>query len=269
MGIMAISTCITIVSKNYLEGIQMNKQVELKKSGQFLAKDKHGTSVVFEWSKTNIVSSDFAAAMKDAWEFARDAYTSVEMQFLKAFPDVVGKEPYFKPFESLFQNGFVNVDWKAAEVIMQSILQGHFVFDPAIFPEQIKKMYENDQAFLVVARDAKTEKSLGFITFIIRTNYAAGDVKVMSFAVDVAHQKRGLGKLLMSSIFRIVPDIKRIFLATRVTNDIALKAYGSWGFVKDDKPVLDHAFNLEHWTFMEYKTEQSDVLQKVAARLVK
>jgi hypothetical protein len=103
---------------------------------------------------------------------------------------------------------------------------------------------------------------------MIRANYAAGNVKVMIFAVDVAHQKRGLGKLLMSSIFKLIPDIKRIFLCTRVTNDTAFNAYRSWGFVKDENPVLDHEFNLDHWMFMEYKIEQSDALQNLAASLV-
>ena len=194
-------------------------------------------------------------------EFACDAYTPVEMQFLKAFPDVVGKEPYFKLFEPLFQNGIQYVDWKAAEVIMQSILKGHFVFDSALFSEVVIKMYEGDHAFFVMVKNLEG-KPLGFITFLVRSSYVVGDVKVMSFAVDQAYQGCGLGKLLMSSIFKIVSDIKRIFLCTRVTNETALKAYGSWGFVKDEKPVLDHAFNLEHWSFMEYKAEQSDILQK-------
>lgn len=255
-----------------IEPIERNKnmhnQIEPKKFGKFSAKDKQGIPVILEWYKTSIVSMDFAASMKEVWEFARDAYTPVEMQFLKAFPDVVGKEPYFKSFEQLFQQGVANVDWKAAEETMQSILQGHFVFDPSKFPEQVIKMYESDQVFLVVVKDKATGKSLGFITFMVRANYPVGDVKVMSFAMDTAHQKRGLGKLLMSSIFKIVPDIKRIFLCTRVTNDTALKAYSSWGFVNDDKPILDHAFNLEHWTFMEYKVAASDALQKVAASLV-
>lgn len=263
---MTLSACLD--QKSETERTKtMNKSIDQKKSGQFLTKDKQDNAIILEWHKTNLIAPDFAAAMKDAWIFARDAYTTVEMQFLKAFPAVVGKEPYFKSFERLFENGFANVDWKAVEEIMQSILQGHFVFDPAKFPEQMKKMYENDQAFFVIAKDAKTGNGLGLITFMIRANYAVGDVKVMSFAVDVAHQKRGLGKLLMCSIFRIVRDIKRIFLCTRVTNKIALNAYSSWGFVIDQKPVLDHAFNLDHWTFMEYKTEQSDLLQKVAASL--
>ena len=138
---------------------------------------------------------------------------------------------------------------------MTSILQGHFVFDPSKFNDQIINLYKNDRVFFISAIDGATNKTIGFITFLIRQNYTQGDVKVMSFAVEPNHQKRGIGKLLMSSIFKIEPTIKRMLLGTRVTNKAALHAYRSWGFVLDEKPVLDHAFNLDHWTFMEYQSQ--------------
>src|SRR5260221_10277400 len=68
----------------------------------FTARDKNGVSVTLEWQKTSILSPDFAASMKNIWNIARQAYTPVEMQFLRAFPDVVQQEAYFKPFEKLF-----------------------------------------------------------------------------------------------------------------------------------------------------------------------
>jgi ribosomal protein S18 acetylase RimI-like enzyme len=206
--------------------------------------------------------------MSAMWGFARDAYTPVEMQFLCAFPEVVGTEQYFKPFEPLFAHGVANVDWNAATKTMESILQGHFVFDPTQLPQNVIAMFSQDTCFMVIAKERTTGKPLGFITFLMRATYAAGDVKVMSLAVDTTHQNRGLGKLLMSSIFKITPDIKRIFLCTRVTNDTALQAYRSWGFVTDNNPILDHAFNLTHWSFIEYITEQSDILQKTASNLI-
>ena len=257
--ICSITICIERMKK-------MNNHKE-QKTDFFVAQDKAGATIVLEWHKTNIVSPDFAKLMKEAWTFARDAYVPVEMDFLKAFPEVVGTEPYFTPFETLFRDGVTHVDWNAAEKITEAILQGHFVFDPAQFPKQVIEMFGQDTTIFVAAREQSTGKMLGFIAFLIRANYVAGDVKVMSFAVDVAHQKRGCGKLLMSSIFKIIPDIKRIFLCTRVTNTVALKAYRSWGFIIDEKPVLDHAFNLNHWTFMEYKVDQSDILQNCAERL--
>jgi GNAT superfamily N-acetyltransferase len=220
--------------------------------------------VVLEWHKTNIVSPEFAEDMKTAWSFARDAYIPVEMDFLKAFPEVVGKEHYFAPFEFLFAKGVDQVDWSEAEKTMEAVLKGHFVFDPSQFSKQVIEMFAQDTVFFVAIKEQATREMLGFITFLMRSNYPKGSVKVMSFAVNVDYQKRGFGKLLMSSIFNIVPGIKRIFLCTRVTNTTALNAYRSWGFVIDENPVMDHAFDLNHWTFMEYKAEQCDILQKTA-----
>ena len=246
---------------------EMNNQTEPKEFGSFSTTDKLGAPIILEWKKTTVVSPDFAAAMREMWNFARDAYTPVEMEFLRTFPEVVGAEPYFKPFEPLLVNGVGNVDWDAATKTMETILQGHFVFDPTQFPEHVIAMYSQDSCFMVIAKDRATGTPLGFITFLMRASYTTGDIKVMSLAVATTHQNRGLGKLLMSSILRIVPDIKRIFLCTRVTNTSSLQAYRSWGFITDEKPILDHAFNLAHWPFMEYKTEQSDILQKTAATL--
>src|SRR5438309_11083569 len=134
----------------------MNNHTVPKESGSFSATDKLGSPIILEWKKTTIISADFAAAMHKMWSFARDAYTPVEMQFLKAFPDVVGTEPYFKPFEPLFSSGVENVDWNAATKTMESILQGHFVFDPAQFPEHVIAMYAQDSCFVVVAKDQTT-----------------------------------------------------------------------------------------------------------------
>ena len=210
---------------------QMNNPIEPKTSGSFVVTDKQGSPVIMEWKKTGVVAADFAAIMCTMWSFARNAYTPIEMQFLKAFPEVVGTEPYFKTFEPLFAHGIENVNWNAATKTMESLLQGHFVFDPTQLPEHVIATFAHDTCFVVTVTDQTTGAPLGFITFLMRVNYAAGDVKVMSLAVETTHQKRGLGKLLMSSIFKIAPDTKRIFLCTRVTNTNALQAYRSWSFV--------------------------------------
>jgi hypothetical protein len=246
----------------------MNTHTSPKESGSFSATDKLGSSIILEWKKTTIVSADFANIMKEMWNFARDAYTPVEMQFLKAFPEVVGTEPYFKPFEPLFVNGVANVNWNATTKIMESVLQNHFVFDPTQFPEHVITKFAQDSCFAVIAKDKTTSKPIGFITFLMRASYPADNVKVMSFAVATTQQNRGIGKLLMSSIYKIDPTIKRIFLCTRITNTNALSAYRSWGFVTDENPIMDHPFNLAHWSFMEYKTEQSDVLQEAAVTFI-
>lgn len=234
---------------------------------QLVTTDKKGTAVTLAWCKTSLVAPAFAASMAAAWELAKAAYLPVEMQFLKAFPAVVESESYFKPFQSLFAHGIAGVDWQAAELVMTSILKGHFVFDPAGFNTSIIEAYGKDDCYFVAAKNP-AGKMLGFVTFLVRANYPANTVKIMSLAVDPEHQNRGLGKVLMASTFHILPATERIALCTRVTNRGALGAYRAWGFVDDQAPLMDHAFNQAHWSFLTYAATNAAVLQQVAANFV-
>jgi len=245
----------------------MNNQKETNQTGSFTTYDKQGKSIRLAWQKTTLFSPEFTIAMKAVWPIAREAYTPVEVQFLQAYPEVVGTEDYFKPFEPLFNDGLNAVNWSKVEEVMQTLLKSHFIFDTSTLGTDIIAQYAKDTCYIVTVKDQPTNTLLGFITFMMRANYAPGDIKVMSFAVDQSQQGRGLGKLLMNSILTIDTKINRIFLCTRVTNETALTAYRAWGFTTDEHPILDHAFNLNHWTFLEYKTEKSDGLQKVAATL--
>lgn len=248
----------------------MHDQKEsVKITGKFIAHDKHGVPVIIEWQKMEFFGSAFTSAMKDAWKVARESYLPVEMDFLRAYPEVVASEKYFAPFEPLFKEGLDAVDWDEAEKVMQELLKSHFIFDVSTFDPSIIAMFAQDECYFVVVKDLQTKALRGFITFMVRSSYPQGDTKGMSFAVDQRFQNCGLGKLLMSSIFKIKPDVKRIFLCTRVTNEIALNAYQSWGFTKDVNPILDHPFNLEHWTFLDYKADQKSILQNTAVGLAK
>jgi GNAT superfamily N-acetyltransferase len=82
-----------------------------------------------------------------------------------------------------------------------------------------------------------------------------------------AAQGRGIGKMLMSSIFRIIPTITRISLCTRVTNKNAINAYFKWGFTIDPNPEQESWLIAEHWTSFKYDVEKTDVLQKTAENL--
>lgn len=235
-------------------------------TNRFETTDKAGTPITLEWFKTTFLDPSFADGMKQAWEVARPAYVPVEMQFLKAFPDIVGKEPYFKAFEPLFTNGIEQVDWTAAETVITEILKSHFIFDPAMLSEAMVQAYGQDGCIMVTAKSS-AGALLGFAAFMSRATYPQGTVKVMALGVAPEHQKRGLGKLLMSSIFKIMPQTANLFLCTRVTNNTALAAYKAWGFSPDANPIMDHAFNLAHWTFLSYNPTEVTVLQTVANNL--
>lgn len=243
---------------------QVNNKTELKSKGTFIAHDKNGTKVLLEWQETNLVAPEFATATKTVWELTRKAFIPVEMQFLRAHPEVVGTEDYYKPFEPMFKNGLSSVDWVKTEEIMHDLIKSYQFFDASTLPAEVIAMYAEDVYYFVTIKDQQTNGLLGYISFMVRSNYVKG---VMSIAVDPAHQNCGLGKLLMSSILKIRPDIERFFLNTRVTNDTARNAYLAWGFTNDENPAIDHALNPNHWIFFKYEFNKTNILQKAAAEL--
>ena len=242
----------------------------MKKQGLFKAVDKQGVPVTIEWYRDGMFAQATIDTMAKMWECARQAYVPIELDFLKAFPEVVGAEPYYKPFELLFAQGTDNVDWQEASTVMEGMLKKHFVIDLSKIPASIVTHYQHDQSIIVTIKDANSQQQLGFMTFMIRAEYPVGHVKAIAAAVLPSAQGRGLGKLMMSALFNIVPHVELIFLSTRVTNTSALRAYEAWGFVRSDTPIQDpqHMFNPKHWVFMHYDATSHDILQKLAATVV-
>jgi GNAT superfamily N-acetyltransferase len=248
-----------------------NSKKSEQKSGSFRAQDKTGRPVILEWLKTDMASLEYVTTMKSVLDIACPTYTKVEVEFLRAHPEVVGKEDYFKPFEPLFKDGVASVDWHLVEQKMQEILTSMFIIDVSVYSDDMKKKLSTVEQFFISVKDEKTGTLLGFVQFLITPEYAEGDIKGIAFAVRPEVQNRGLGKLLVSSILKILPDLKRIFLCTRITNIIAQKAYYNWGFTNEIDPVIEehrYTFNVNHWIFLEYKIDQATVLQKTAATLI-
>ncbi|HSW73762.1 MAG TPA: GNAT family N-acetyltransferase, partial [Candidatus Limnocylindria bacterium] len=117
-----------------------------------------------------------------------------------------------------------------------------------------------DINIIVTVTDTKSGKLLGIIQFLVSPSFADGNVRVCLFGLASEAHDRGIEKLLVSSIFKIVPDITRLFLHTRVTNSKALDLYQSWGFERYAGPLAD-------WADLEYVTEKAATLQKVALAL--
>lgn len=233
----------------------------------YVTHDKQGHPIIVEWQALTFFSPDFVKTMASVWDVGRVSYLPVEMEFLRKHPEVVGTEDYYKPFAPLFERGVENVDWAAAEQIMEQMLKPLFVLNPTTLDPSVIALFAHDTFYSVVAKDQKTGELLGFAQFMIRPNYPAGDVKVTYLGVDPACQRRGLGAVLVSSIFKIRPAVTRIFLSTRVTNEGAIVAYRRWGFVTDEHPILDYPCNQTHWIFLEYRADKTDLLQKIAAEL--
>jgi ribosomal protein S18 acetylase RimI-like enzyme len=265
-----ISLCIAVVAIAYVCEKTENNLLERPKtmnnqnspsnsSGSFNAKDKKNNALTLNWHILTSMSAQFVPTMNQIADLASQAFTSVEFDFLQAHPEAVAGERLYQSIAPLFQNN-ASIDWPAVKARVYTIINQLYT------KTDWSKFGTDDQYIIVTAHDQESDALLGFITFFIRPAYSYGDCKVTAMGIIPQAQNRGLGKLLMSSIFKIIPETKRIFLTTRVTNEKALAAYRSWGFNLDANPLQepDHNFNPAYWIFMEYKAAKSDVLQETA-----
>lgn len=228
----------------------------LKKAGQFLAKDKFGAPIVLEWEIIDQQSPRLTEKIKSLSEILVQTYTQLEVQFARKFPDAVANEYFLKPLAPLFANGMENVDWDVV------IKQTGDIFRQFFTTTDFTKSSATDDIHLfVVVKDKDAQTALGMIQFFITPEYPYGSIKAAFYGVMPAEQPRELEKLLMCSIFKLIPDTKRIFLHTRMTNEAAIKMYNSWGFVQ-------FPGNLAGWPDFEYVAEKSNTLQQLAETFV-
>lgn len=248
----------------------VKEKTAAKKSGVFTANDRWGKPVIFEWTITDVRSPEFSARMKEICELVVEAFTPVEMQFLKKHPELHDEycasfEPIFKSGSivadwQLFKQGLKAADWALVEEKMHSVLREIQLMDYSNFG------VENVHCFVLVKTE-KTKKLLGYITFYIPANYPFGTINATGLATAPAGRNRGLSGILMSSIFKIIPDVTRICACTRVTNRGVRFGYTLLGFTRDPNPIPEPhmPINHKHWVYLEYKTTKSDILQKIVA----
>lgn len=247
-----------------------------KKSGQCAATDATGRPVILEWNITDILSPDLAVFKKNVSDLAAQTHAVSEVQFLHVHPEAASQDGFLKACVPLFANGLESVDWQQVEATIQSTYKQFYLMDIASFGADIIKRIADDLYFFVTIKEAPSgensgsDKILGFMMTAVTPALAYGDIKLIKLALAPTELDRGLGELLVGSIFKVIPQAKRIFSIIRPTDKNALKAYLSWGFVQDENPVQDpnHPMNLNYLTILEYKTDQSDRLQKTAKTLV-
>jgi len=255
-----ILLCITILPgcwKSQSEWMQEIQNImSQEKQGLLEAKDARGNSVTLEWYFFDVLSPAYESVMKSISNTVVDAFTTVELQRVKMHPESLKDQ--FEFLADLFENGIENVNWKIAAERMQTKIKNIIEIDySSIFDS-------NNICILVIAYDKNTRQQLGVVQFLINPSLDYGDVNVPVLGIIPEAQGRGLGKLLLSSIFKIVPTVKGIILSTRVTNEKAINAYKAWGFI--DYPEWTNPE--KGWVGFEYRTNLSDILQKRAEQIV-
>jgi hypothetical protein len=241
-----------------------------KKAGQLITNDASGSPVVIDWHITDILSPDIAAFKKDVCNLAAEVTAAMEVQFLHKHPETVSQGGFAKACEPLFAQGIENVDWQAVQETLQATIKQFYLMDISKFGAEIINKLTEDVYFFASIKDQKTDTLLGFIMSAITPALPYGDIKVINVVVAPEAEKRELEKILLSTIFNVIPQVKRMFTITRPTNIKTLAAYSACGLTQDYNPVQDpnHQITMNHFVVFEYRTEQSDILQKTAKTLI-
>lgn len=246
----------------------INKTI-VKKSGQLIATDAMHMPVIIDWYVTNIVSPDIAIFKKEVSDLAAYATAAVEVQLLHKYPQAVSSGGFLKACEPFFAQGADKVDWKAVTLTLEESIKQFYLMDLSKFGGDIINKLIDDIYFFASIKDQETNALLGFIMTSITPALPYGDVKVINVVVAPENHNRGLEALLLSSVFKVIPEAMRLFTVVRPTHDTLLKAYRTCGLQEDHTPIVDpnHRVDMEYLIALEYNAAQTDVLQKVAQTL--
>ncbi len=241
----------------------VNNVTAHQKSGQFSVVDKKGTSLIFEWEKIETSNPAFLPKMESLSDILVQAYTPVTVKLLQKHPEIVSTVTLFKQLEPFFKNGIDSIDWN---IITEKIKIGSRQF---FVSEAVTGYGQQDISWFVVAKDK--DEPIGFVQFLLSPELQYGTIRVKNLMLLPAAQHRGIGKLLISSIFKILAsvEIKQIILSTWQVNEQAIAAYTSYGFKKyEDKNRIIEPDSIDAYEcHFKYITDQSDLLQKEAEKL--
>jgi ribosomal protein S18 acetylase RimI-like enzyme len=226
------------------------------KMGTYKAQDNSGNLILLEWERIEGQPARLNECVKTMSNILVNTYTQMELQFARKFPEAIPNEFFLKSLAPEFSQGIENIDWQQIESKIHDIFTNFFdVTDFAQFSAA------NEIHYFVVAKNADTSETLGLVQFLIHPTYANGTVKAGYYGVSSQTEDHGIGELLMSSIFKLLPMTNRIFLHTRKTNENAIHAYQEWGFKQFQE-------SMPNWPDFEYLTEITAPLQKKAEQLL-
>ena len=231
--------------------------------GSLETKDERGKSIVIEWERADILSPNLAHFKSSICNLASQEITPAELQFLRAYPEAAPQELFLKACVPLLKNGVEATDWAAIEGKIQTTIKQFYLADLSQFGPEIKPLMD-DLYFFGTVKNKGEDQVCGFLMFAITPALPFGNIKVINLLVSSKECSRGLEKAMLSSIFKLIPQTKRIFLFVRPTNKIALGMYKALEFVPDINLLLDpnHKVNIDYLTPLEYRIELGQILQK-------
>ena len=240
------------MKEDSLEWIQQAKILIGSKKHNFVATDKQSNPVFIKLEAICSDSPGIKNILERFSDTASRAFTKSEVQFLRAFPNLVFSDEHYKEFIPCFEKGINYVNWQLVEEKMHAQIKCLFGKAPTVF------LALNLYVFGEII-NKETQALLGVISFGVTPAMNYGEIKLTNVAIIPEFQKRGLGKLLISCIFKLIPKIGKIFLTVRPTNEEALCFYRQLGFIQNPKKQDGDKFFV-----LEYLADKFDLLQKTS-----
>ena len=209
--------------------------------GSYVVKNEQETEYFIEWEKYSALSEEFADRMKENSKLGIESFKEVELDFLKQNPKAVDEDPNLALFKEL--------EGEKLEDAIHTRLEKLFCFSPSTASEQIKSYLANFYYYFITIKEKNSEKVIGFTTLYFTKDNPEKEFKITSLSVKKEKRKQGIATLLINSLSKIGMEIKKLSVSTRVSNDIALKAYTKWGFQLDaeDNTGNHSPFIKGHW----------------------
>lgn len=232
----------------------MQHKAQETPSGAFIVQDEQKRQILFEWKLTNILSPECSEVKKQVVDLACAELVPTELSFLKTHPQAVTRDGFLRSCAPFFANGKDNVDWVACSKAIDTTLRTIYTADVREFGEAIVKRLEQDVFLFVTAKDFATDELLGFVSCGVTPASGLGDVKIISCVVSVQHQDRNLERMLLSAIFKVVPEAQRLLVGVRPTSAYMIDVYEACGFEKNTSLAQDknHPIDMNNWALFAY-----------------
>ncbi|KKP35834.1 MAG: hypothetical protein UR26_C0002G0134 [candidate division TM6 bacterium GW2011_GWF2_32_72] len=244
----------------YVERTMADKQDQ-----KILTQDKFGRQVVFELFSMNLRTDEFNEKIQKLSEVYGKAFLAPIKALLKDYSFIFSNIKFYKKFNKLMViNDFKESERRSVEIKACKDLAQHFIDVETVISSDVS-------TWVVVAKDKETDLILGFLEFSLYKKASARSIRVEIIAFLPEVQHLGLGKLILSSIFKFLPETKRITLGVLKSNLNAIKAYNSYGFVMcEPEKEWSNIDELDSFRInLEYDVERSDSLQKDAHNKLK
>ncbi|MDZ4099349.1 MAG: N-acetyltransferase [Methylophilaceae bacterium] len=169
------------------------------------------------------------------------------------------------------QDAFTAIRATLAPITTQTLAPIEHAFTQSVRTQTVDPISEPDKpwqpdehSLIITAHENMHTPPLGYAHYAIRNTNPLGTITLDELAVAPSAQRRGIAKLLVSSIYKIMPQVARIELYVRPTNRQAQAAYLSYGFNREQIEDADCAKN---WYLFIYERAKTHLLQDIARHL--